>query len=65
VGVAPAFDTGCAFPTFGIAKPDATNMCEHPDWHRPFVVRSDNMFGILAIPSHPHCLAHVLLAPGA
>ena len=25
VGVAPAFDAGCAFPTFGIAKPAVTN----------------------------------------
>lgn len=25
VGVAPIFDTGCAFPTFGIVKPAATN----------------------------------------
>ena len=25
VGVAPVFDTGCAFPTFGIVKPAVTN----------------------------------------
>jgi A118 family predicted phage portal protein len=25
VGVAPAYDTGCAFPTFGIVKPAVTN----------------------------------------
>lgn len=27
VGVAPVFDTGCAFPTFGIVKPAVTNTC--------------------------------------
>ena len=26
VGVAPVFDTGCAFPTFGIVKTSVTNM---------------------------------------
>lgn len=25
VGAAPVFDTGCAFPTFGIVKPAVTN----------------------------------------